>query len=1537
MGAMRQFRVRHVRFSTVRLPIWIRAIGLAALVALMLAHPAGRAQAVTASETVAGIAGPGTQHRGNGVPLQLPNANGMPATVADFLAGSGRSPATVNSLHLQRDMPFGSAGRHVLDFSQQIQGLQVYGAGAKAIFDQTGALLTLQENLAPAGPVQRATVGPQAALNSAIAVVHPGLNVSLSSKARSGATVEFGDDAFFFRNPRVTRVVVPSLDGTLREGFLVETWSRSSNQLSHTLVDGSGQVLRVQDRTANDSYNVFKLNPSKTAQSVEQGAASGDPNSPDGWLDSGSQTSIDISGNNVRAYLDANGNDAPDSGGSTVSDGNFLSPANRLADPTAVGNREAAIQSLFYINNVAHDELYGFGFTESWRNFQQLNFDDGGSGGSDGDPVLAEAQDGGGTNNANFATPPDGSSGRMQMYLWDGVLRNEYNQVVGHLNYAYAADLVIGEFDADNDVQEQYLAADALFGPPLTTTGVTAELQDVGGSGCNAANFPNVAGKIAVVDRGGCAFTAKALNAQDKGAVGLIVVNLTSSGDALIQMGGDATGDGVTIPLVLLGVTDGSKIKATVAAHPGTSATLRNNPAGSRDGDVDADIVRHEYAHGLSWRLIGNMDGMMGGSMGEGLSDVYAGVMTNDGRIGEYAYADPKGIRTAPYDNYLADTGRVYESFTGELHSDGEIIAAALWDMWARYRDDLSLTGVTGTLQERQSRMMTDLVDGMKVTLHQCEQPTYTTLRDGVLRAIGGTADPNGAPQNQERWCHAWRAFAKYGLGENATTNCALDPYPGIPYLTVLTWNWVDGFDVPEQCNTLGELPTASISTPSDGLTVNQGDNISFTGTANDPDDGNLTAKIFWVSDRDGEFGRGSSVSTSSLSAGTHEITASVTDSAGNSSSETILVTVNSTSPDNQPPQASFDVVTDGLTATFTDTSTDPDGSIVAWAWDFDTDANLPGDSSSQQNPSFTYPAAGLYNVQLTVTDNEGATRVTTRTVRVEEGSSNQSPTANAGTDQTVADSDGQPGETVDLNGSASSDSDGSIASYAWTWTGGSASGATPSVTLPDGVTVVTLTVTDDAGATGTDTVTVTVEAPATPNNPPTANAGADQTVADSDSQPGEQFTLDGSSSSDGDGTIVSYQWSWGAGGNASGVTPSVTLPDGITVVTLTVTDNDGATDTDTVTITVEAPVPNNPPTANAGTDQTVADSDSAPGETVNLNGSASSDSDGTVDSYAWSWAGGSASGATPSVPLPDGVTVVTLTVTDDDGATGTDTVTVTVEAPAPNNPPVADAGPDIVVPASGKGPSASASITLNGTGSSDPDGDSLTYAWIDGNGMTVGNQAMVTLPLGKGVYTFTLLVSDGQGQDQDSVCVEVYNKNSSGACGGSAGTPPNASFSYSVTDQTVDFTDQSSDADGSVTGWSWNFGDGSGTSNLQNPQHVYTSPGTYTVTLTVIDDSGLSDTTAQDVTLAAGPGGGISLSASGYKEKGLQKATLTWSGATSANVDVYRDGVLLLTTANAGAYLDNIDAKGSGSYTYRVCEAGTSPAVCSSDVVVAF
>ncbi len=169
---------------------------------------------------------------------------------------------------------------------------------------------------------------------------------------------------------------------------------------------------------------------------------------------------------------------------------------------------------------------------------------------------------------------------------------------------------------------------------------------------------------------------------------------------------------------------------------------------------------------------------------------------------------------------------------------------------------------------------------------------------------------------------------------------------------------------------------------------------------------------------------------------------------------------------------------------------------------------------------------------------------------------------------------------------------------------------------------------------------------------------------------------------------------------------------------------------------------------------------------------------------------------------------------------------------------------------------------------------------------------------------------------------------------GGSSNLAPTAAFSFNTSDLTANFTDESTDDDGSIVAWDWDFGDGN-TSTEQNPSHTYSIDNTYSVSLSVTDDDGATGSTSLEVTVSSGNVSGISLSVTAYKVRGVQHADLTWSGATSATVDVYRNGSLQVTTSNDGLYTDITGQKGGGSATYQVCEAGTEPATCSNEVSV--
>lgn len=195
-----------------------------------------------------------------------------------------------------------------------------------------------------------------------------------------------------------------------------------------------------------------------------------------------------------------------------------------------------------------------------------------------------------------------------------------------------------------------------------------------------------------------------------------------------------------------------------------------------------------------------------------------------------------------------------------------------------------------------------------------------------------------------------------------------------------------------------------------------------------------------------------------------------------------------------------------------------------------------------------------------------------------------------------------------------------------------------------------------------------------------------------------------------------------------------------------------------------------------------------------------------------------------------------------------------------------------------------------------------------------------------------------GYGLVQARAAVDYLTNN---GCAGGGTDPVNeapvASFTDNCTDLSCSFDGTgSSDSDGSIVSYSWDFGDGA-TASGSTASHDYAADGSYTVSLTVTDDAGATDTATTTVSVSAGggtdPGGNVTLSAFGYKVKGVHHADLSWSGATSSNVDIYRNGSMVATTANDGAFTDNIGNKGNAYYTYQVCEAGTS--TCSGEVTV--
>ncbi len=238
------------------------------------------------------------------------------------------------------------------------------------------------------------------------------------------------------------------------------------------------------------------------------------------------------------------------------------------------------------------------------------------------------------------------------------------------------------------------------------------------------------------------------------------------------------------------------------------------------------------------------------------------------------------------------------------------------------------------------------------------------------------------------------------------------------------------------------------------------------------------------------------------------------------------------------------------------------------------------------------------------------------------------------------------------------------------------------------------------------------------------------------------------------------------------------------------------------------------------------------------VDGSSSGDPDGSVVVYDWTFGdGGRATGATPShAYMVPGTYTVTLTVTDNDGATDSVTHDVVAVAAPVNQAPEAAFNYT----------SSGLQVAFNGSSSGDPDGSVVGYDWTFGDGGRATGATPSHAYMVPGTYTVTLTVTDNDGAT-DSVTHDVV------AVAAPVNQAPEAAFNYTSSGLQVAFNGSSSgDPDGSVVGYDWTFGDG-GRATGANPSHAYMVPGTYTVTLTVTDNDGATDSIVHDVG-AVGP-----------------------------------------------------------------------------------
>lgn len=309
------------------------------------------------------------------------------------------------------------------------------------------------------------------------------------------------------------------------------------------------------------------------------------------------------------------------------------------------------------------------------------------------------------------------------------------------------------------------------------------------------------------------------------------------------------------------------------------------------------------------------------------------------------------------------------------------------------------------------------------------------------------------------------------------------------------------------------------------------------------------------------------------LTAGLYTVELRVVDDSLAIGRDTIQIFVNN--PPNQPPvaKAGIDqtIVLPVSAVTLNGTASTDDHTIVSYLWTKLTGTGGTLATPTSSTTAFSGLTAGLYTLELKVTDDSSAvSRDTVQITVLAQNPPNQAPVARAGADQSIT----LPANSVTLNGTSSTD-DHTIISYLWTkltGTGGVISTPNASTTtftgLTAGVYTVELRVVDDSSAVGRDTIQITVNS--LPNQPPVAKAGADQSIT----LPVNSVSLNGTASTD-DHNIVSYQWTKisGIGGTFSAPTQATTtfssLNAGIYQVELRVTDDSSAVSRDTVQIIV--------------------------------------------------------------------------------------------------------------------------------------------------------------------------------------------------------------------------------------------------------------------------------------------------------------------------------------------------------------------------------
>lgn len=492
--------------------------------------------------------------------------------------------------------------------------------------------------------------------------------------------------------------------------------------------------------------------------------------SPFGWHDTDAVEGAEFTitrGNNVWAKEDTLANNSTTTAYSPNGGTDLLFDFPYGLDAGPRTNLNAAITNLFFWNNTMHDVFYHYGFDEESGNFQSKNYTNLGLG---KDYVYAEAQDGSGTDNANFAVPVDGTNPRMQMYLWGGTASSATN---------------ILQVNEPSSIANKYAAIAASFGPRLSVYPITAKMVLVndgttnsnGNLGCaSLVNADSVKGNIAVITRGGtgCTYQTKVLFAQEAGAVGVVMINTSNTVTAMT-----GAGTGINIPSVMISSANGTIFKNAIATENVEismyDSSIFNAANRTYDSDFDNGVIAHEYGHGISIRLTGGAANSSCLSnqeqAGEGWSDFFGLALTSKpyettliGRgIGTHLIGQDTlgiGIRPYKYSRNMAVNPVNYNNIKtlSVPHGVGFVWCSALYDIYLDMIDKYGFDENVYTGKGGNNKTIELVVMGLK--LQPCN-PGFMDSRDALILAdslLNGGANK----------LLLWKAFARRGMGADA-------------------------------------------------------------------------------------------------------------------------------------------------------------------------------------------------------------------------------------------------------------------------------------------------------------------------------------------------------------------------------------------------------------------------------------------------------------------------------------------------------------------------------------------------------------------------------------------------------------------------------------------------------------------------------------------------------------------------------------------------------------------------------------------------